>query len=53
MKIVVACDSFKGCMTSKEANEAIKRGILKSNDKHTVIRPLLFTQLPYTCCMAA
>lgn len=37
MKIVVACDSFKGCMTSKEANEAIKRGILKSNEKHTVI----------------
>lgn len=28
MKIVVASDSYKGCMSSKQANEAIKKGIL-------------------------
>ena len=29
MKIVVASDSYKGCMTSEKANQAIARGILK------------------------
>ena len=27
MKIVVAIDSFKGCLTSKEANQAAAEGI--------------------------
>lgn len=37
MKIIVACDSFKGCMSSKEVEECIKKGILKANPKHEVL----------------
>ena len=37
MKILIACDSFKGCMTSKEACENIKNGILKANPHHKVL----------------
>lgn len=37
MKIIVACDSFKGCMSSKEVEECIKKGILKANPKHKVL----------------
>lgn len=36
MKIIVACDSFKGCMTSQQANEAIARGIQKANPSHDI-----------------
>ena len=28
MKIIVAIDSFKGCLTSAEANQAASEGIL-------------------------
>ena len=31
MKILIATDSFKGCLSSKDAGEAIGRGILKAN----------------------
>ena len=31
MKIIIATDSFKGCLSSKDAGEAIGRGILKAN----------------------
>ena len=27
MKVIIAIDSFKGCLTSKEANEAAAEGI--------------------------
>lgn len=37
MKIVVACDSFKACMTSKEAAGTIERGIKKANPEHEVL----------------
>ena len=37
MKIIVASDSFKGCMSSKEVEESIKKGILKANDAHEVL----------------
>ena len=37
MKIIIANDSFKGCMTSKEACESVKRGILKANQNHEVV----------------
>ena len=41
MKVVVAIDSFKGSMSSMEAGEAIKRGILKAVPKaNVVVRPL-------------
>ena len=41
MKVVVAIDSFKGSMSSLEAGEAIKQGILKAKKDATVeIRPL-------------
>ncbi len=33
MKILIASDSFKGCMSSKEANWAMEKGILKA-DSH-------------------
>lgn len=36
MKIIIASDSFKGCMTSNEACENIKTGILKANPHHKV-----------------
>lgn len=36
MKIVIACDSFKGCMTSEEACKSIQRGVLKANPNHEV-----------------
>lgn len=36
MKFVVACDSFKGCMTSQEVIERIKIGIHKANSDHEV-----------------
>ena len=36
MKIVVATDSFKGCLTSLEAGNAIKKGIIKSCPKAEV-----------------
>lgn len=36
MKIVVACDSYKGCMTSKEVCSNIEKGIHASNTNHTV-----------------
>ena len=31
MKIIVASDSFKGCMSSKEVEENIKKGNLRDN----------------------
>ena len=41
MKVVIAIDSFKGSLSSLEAGEAAKRGILKSNPQAQVeIRPL-------------
>ncbi|WP_418290071.1 glycerate kinase, partial [Massilicoli timonensis] len=36
MKIVVACDSFKGCLSSEEAAAHIKAGILRENAQHEV-----------------
>ena len=41
MKVVVAIDSFKGSLSSLEAGEAIREGILKADkDSEIVIRPL-------------
>ena len=41
MKVVIAIDSFKGSLSSLEAGEAAKRGILKCNPQAQVeIRPL-------------
>ena len=37
MKVVVACDSFKGCLSSAQVGECIKNGILKENPNHEVI----------------
>lgn len=34
MKIVIACDSFKGCMTSQEVCRNIEKGIHRANPKH-------------------
>ena len=36
MKILVACDSFKGCMTSGEVVQCVKKGILRANPDHDV-----------------
>lgn len=36
MKFVVACDSFKGCMTSEEVAHTISRGILSANPEHDI-----------------
>ncbi len=41
MKVVVAIDSFKGSLTSLEAGEAVREGVLKADkDADVVIRPL-------------
>ena len=41
MKVVVACDSFKGSLSSLEAGEAIKNGVLKAvPDAQVQVRPL-------------
>ena len=41
MKVVVACDSFKGSLCSMEAGEAIKSGVLKAIPTAEVcVRPL-------------
>lgn len=41
MKVVVAIDSFKGSLTSLEAGEAVREGVLKADkDAEVVIRPL-------------
>ena len=41
MKVVVAMDSLKGSLSSIEAGEAIKRGILEAiSDAEVIIRPL-------------
>jgi len=41
MKVVVAMDSFKGSLTSLEAGESVKRGILRSHpDAEVTVLPL-------------
>ena len=41
MKVVVACDSLKGSLSSLEAGEAIKNGVLKAvPDAQVQVRPL-------------
>ena len=41
MKVIIAIDSLKGCLTSMEAGTAIKEGILKAkSDADIVIKPL-------------
>ena len=37
MKVVVAIDSFKGCVTSLEAGNAVKKGILQANPSNEVV----------------
>ncbi|MEG0095171.1 MAG: glycerate kinase [Erysipelotrichaceae bacterium] len=37
MKIVIACDSFKGCLTSKEVASCIEKGIHNQDINHNVI----------------
>lgn len=31
MNILVACDSYKGCMSSAQANQQIKKGLIAAN----------------------
>ena len=40
MKIVVAVDSFKGSLTSLEAGEAIKEGVLRAGSHDVIVKPL-------------
>ncbi|MFT3982846.1 MAG: glycerate kinase [Lachnospiraceae bacterium] len=40
MKVVIAIDSFKGSLTSLEAGEAIKEGILNATEAEIIIKPL-------------
>lgn len=41
MKVVVAIDSFKGCLSSIEAGNTIKEGILKScSDAEVIVKPI-------------
>ena len=41
MKIVIAIDSFKGSMTSEEAGNAAKEGILRAlPDAEVIVRPM-------------
>lgn len=36
MKIVVACDSFKGCMSAKKVVSTIEKGVKRANENHEV-----------------
>ena len=38
MKVIIAIDSFKGCLTSKEANEAAAEGIMKAYPDAEIIK---------------
>ena len=40
MKVVIAIDSFKGSMSSIEAGEAARAGILKVCDAEITVKPL-------------
>ena len=41
MKVVIAIDSFKGSLTSAEAAEAVREGILAARpDANIVIKPV-------------
>lgn len=40
MKVVVAIDSFKGSLTSMEAGNAAKEGVLRAQEAQVVVRPL-------------
>ena len=40
MKVVVAVDSFKGSLSSIEAGEAVKEGILKVKPVDVVVKPM-------------
>ena len=41
MKILIAIDSFKGCLTSFEAGTAVKEGILRAiSDAEIVLKPV-------------
>lgn len=40
MKIVIAMDSFKGSMTSMEAGEAARCGVLRAMDAEIIVKPL-------------
>ncbi len=40
MKVVVAIDSFKGSLTSMEAGNAAKEGVLRAREAQVVVRPL-------------
>ena len=40
MKVVVAIDSFKGSMTSMQAGNACKKGILAAAKADVVVKPL-------------
>lgn len=41
MKVIVALDSFKGCLTSYEAGNAVKEGILNANRNiDVIVKPL-------------
>lgn len=40
MKVVVAIDSFKGSLTSMEAGNAAKAGVLQARDAQVVVMPL-------------
>ena len=40
MKVVIAIDSLKGSLTSYEAGEAVREGILKAVDAEVIVKPL-------------
>lgn len=40
MKVVIAMDSFKGSMSSLEAGEAARRGVLRAGEAEVVVLPL-------------
>jgi len=40
MKVVIAIDSFKGSLSSMDAGNAIKAGILKAVDAQVIVKPL-------------
>ena len=40
-KIIIACDSYKGCLSSREVNEAIASGVKEWNGMRMMFLPKL------------
>lgn len=43
-KIIIACDSYKGCLSSREVNEAIASGVKEWNVRQPIAKSSWITR---------